>query len=243
MTRPESVLPLGVYIHFPYCPQKCPYCDFAVRVERVIPQARYTDAIVAELRRRAPEYRQGPERRVVSIYLGGGTPSLWEPDCVARVLHEVREALPVLERAEVTLEANPESAGRALLGAFRDAGVTRLSIGAQSFEPQQLVALGRWHSAAQAEGATAAAREAGFDNLSLDLIHGGAGQTAHRVRQSDPCISTTRRLPARWLRPMGPPERGWASSSRSPASTCGWSSRARRSSCCSPSAPSMPLAA
>ena len=174
-------LPLGVYIHFPYCPQKCPYCDFAVAVVREVPHQRYADAIVAELRRRAPDFAS-PARRVVTVYFGGGTPSLWEPACVARVLAEVRALFAMADGPEVTLEANPDAAEEPRLRAFRAAGVNRLSIGVQSFEPQQLVALGRWHSTAQAEAAFGAARAAGFANVSVDLIHGGQGQTARGAK-------------------------------------------------------------
>ena len=167
------MLPLGVYLHFPYCLQICPYCDFAVRKQRVIPQARFTDAIVAELRRRAPDFAEG--RRVVSIYLGGGTPSLWEPAELARALAEVRALFDVAPSAEVTLEANPEVADGARLRAFRDAGVNRISLGVQSFDAGQLRALGREHTPAQAEEALLDARAAGIAAVSVDLIHGGEG--------------------------------------------------------------------
>jgi oxygen-independent coproporphyrinogen-3 oxidase len=171
------LLPLGVYLHFPYCPQICPYCDFAVAKVRDIPQRRFTDAVIAELRRRAPDFARGPARRVVSIYLGGGTPSLWEPEEVARALAEIRALFAVAAAPEVTLEANPETTGEPRLRAYLQAGVNRLSLGVQSFEPQQLRALGREHSAEQAAAALADARTAGFANVSVDLIHGGEGQT------------------------------------------------------------------
>jgi oxygen-independent coproporphyrinogen-3 oxidase len=168
--------PFGVYVHFPYCPHICPYCDFAVRKQRDIPQQRFTDAVVAELRLRAAGFAQG--RRAVSVYLGGGTPSLWEPACVRRVLDEVRALFELSPAPEVTLEANPEAADEARLRAYRDAGVTRLSIGVQSFEPARLQRLGRVHTAEQAEAAFAHARAAGFAAVSVDLIHGSEGQTA-----------------------------------------------------------------
>ena len=95
---------IGVYIHFPYCLSKCPYCDFASRAEEVIPQDRYTRAVLRELRERAPAFAGG---RAVSIYFGGGTPSLWNPACVDEVLREVRARFDVTASAEVTLEANP----------------------------------------------------------------------------------------------------------------------------------------
>ncbi|GAC1545777.1 MAG: radical SAM family heme chaperone HemW [Myxococcales bacterium] len=172
------MIPFGVYIHFPYCLSKCPYCDFASRAEKVIPHERYADAVVRELRARAPAFVEGGvERRAVSIYFGGGTPSLWDPDCVARVIAEVRSLFPVEPHAEVTLEANPGTTDEARFSAFRAGGVNRLSIGVQSFSAQQLVALGRQHSGGDARRAYEVARAAGFDNLSLDLIHGAERQT------------------------------------------------------------------
>ena len=164
----------GVYIHFPYCLSKCPYCDFASRAEAVIPQRRYTDAVVRELRARAAQFCG---REAVSIYFGGGTPSLWEPEQLGRVLGEIRQLWPVAPGAEVTLEANPGTTDEARFVAFRELGVNRLSIGVQSFEPAQLVSLGRKHDAAEAVRAFRTARAAGFRNVSLDLIHGGQGHT------------------------------------------------------------------
>jgi len=165
---------IGVYIHFPYCLSKCPYCDFASRAEKVIPQERYTRAILRELRERAPEFAG---RRAVSIYFGGGTPSLWDPEGVDGVLREVRTRFEVAPSAEVTLEANPGTTDEVRFSAFRAAGVNRLSIGVQSFAAPQLVALGRQHSGGDAVRAYRTARAAGFENVSLDLIHGAEGQT------------------------------------------------------------------
>jgi putative oxygen-independent coproporphyrinogen III oxidase len=164
----------GVYIHFPYCLSKCPYCDFASRAEAVIPQERYTAAILRELgERRAKTF----EREVDSIYFGGGTPSLWDPPHVERVLQEVRALWRVRDLAEITLEANPGTTDEARFAAFRAAGVNRLSIGVQSFAAPQLVALGRKHSAGDAVRAFHTARAAGFTNVSLDLMHGAEAQT------------------------------------------------------------------
>ena len=165
---------IGVYIHFPYCLSKCPYCDFASRAEKIIPQERYTSAVLRELRARAPEFAG---RRAVSVYFGGGTPSLWDPACVDGVLREVRSLFDVSPGAEVTLEANPGTTDEARFAAFRAAGVNRLSIGVQSFAAPQLVALGRQHSGGDAVRAYQTARAAGFANVSLDLIHGAEGQS------------------------------------------------------------------
>jgi len=165
---------IGVYIHFPYCLSKCPYCDFASRAEKVIPQERYTSAVLRELRERAPEFAG---RRAVSIYFGGGTPSLWDPERVDQVLREVGALFDVAPSAEITLEANPGTTDESRFTAFRAAGVNRLSIGVQSFAAPQLVALGRQHSGGDAVRAYRTARAAGFENVSLDLIHGAEGQT------------------------------------------------------------------
>ncbi|HEX9574755.1 MAG TPA: radical SAM protein, partial [Myxococcales bacterium] len=167
---------IGVYIHFPYCLSKCPYCDFASRAEKVIPQERYTRAVLRELRERAPEFAG---RRAVSIYFGGGTPSLWDPEGVDAVLLEVRTRFDVAPSAEITLEANPGTTDEVRFAAFRAAGVNRLSIGVQSFAAPQLVALGRQHSGGDAVRAYRTARAAGFENVSLDLIHGAEGQSTH----------------------------------------------------------------
>ncbi|HWE23733.1 MAG TPA: radical SAM family heme chaperone HemW [Myxococcales bacterium] len=165
---------IGVYIHFPYCLSKCPYCDFASRAEQVIPQERYTRAVVRELECRAPHFAG---RTAISIYFGGGTPSLWEPECVDLVLLKIRELFDVAESPEVTLEANPGTTDEARFASFRSAGVNRLSIGVQSFAAPQLVSLGRRHSADEAVRAFRTARAVGFTNVSLDLIHGAEGQT------------------------------------------------------------------
>lgn len=164
----------GVYIHYPYCLSKCPYCDFASRAEAVIPQERYTASVLRELRARAAQF---PGREADSIYFGGGTPSLWDPPLLGRVLAEVRALWSVRRDAEVTLEANPGTTDEQRFSAFRELGVNRLSIGVQSFASEQLVALGRKHSGPDAERAFRTARAAGFRNVSLDLIHGAERQT------------------------------------------------------------------
>lgn len=165
----------GVYIHFPYCLSKCPYCDFASRAEAVIPQERYTEAVLRELQARAREFSG---REAVSVYFGGGTPSLWDPPLFSRVLREVRSLWPVRGDAEITLEANPGTTDEERFAAFREAGANRISIGVQSFAPRQLVALGRKHSPDDAVRAFQTARRAGFENVSLDLIHGAEAQTS-----------------------------------------------------------------
>lgn len=187
--RPQAGAPLGVYIHFPFCLHRCPYCDFTVRVARTIPHEDYRDAVLAELERRAVGLEG---RQLVSIYFGGGTPGLWRPDCVGAVIDAVRARWPLLadpedealarragdrDPVEVTVEINPARAPREHLEALRQVGVNRLSVGVQSFEEAYLRQLGRDHAPEQAVETLEAASQAGFSRLSFDLIHGGPGQT------------------------------------------------------------------
>ena len=166
----------GVYLHFPYCLRRCPYCDFAIRVQRLVPGERYAEAVLRELDLRMTDTPEWRGRTIDSVYLGGGTPSLWEPAQVARVLEGIDRQLPLAADAEVTLEANPEVADGARLAGYRLAGVNRLSIGVQSFRAETLATLGRTHRPEDGVRAVEAARQAGFDNLSVDLIVGVSGQ-------------------------------------------------------------------
>ncbi|MCL6649111.1 MAG: radical SAM family heme chaperone HemW [Chloroflexi bacterium] len=170
----------GLYLHFPFCQQKCFYCDFTVAVGRQRRQPDYLAALAAEIR----AWSAGVPFPVAleSIYLGGGTPSLLSPDELATLLQVVRECLPVAATAEVTLEANPGTVDRAKLAGYRAAGVTRLSLGVQSFNDEQLRVLGRLHTATDARQAVEDARAAGFSNLSLDLLAGIPGQTLRSWR-------------------------------------------------------------
>lgn len=169
----------GIYVHFPYCLSKCPYCDFASRAAMVVPHERYADGVLRELDLRAPEF---PARQATSIFFGGGTPSLWEAAQLRRVLEEITARYPLTADAEVTLEANPGAADEARFAAYREAGVNRLSIGAQSFQPAVLKQLGRQHAPGDVESAVRNARAAGFENVSIDLIYGAPGHDAARVR-------------------------------------------------------------
>jgi oxygen-independent coproporphyrinogen-3 oxidase len=161
MTRP-----FGVYVHFPYCAHRCPYCDFAVTTRPVPVDGRYARGVLAELALRAAPFQP---LECVSLYLGGGTPSRWAPEEVAEVVAEVRRTCRLRPDAEVTIEANPESCDRARLLAWRGAGVTRVSIGVQSFDPGVLAQLGRRHDGQSAAGAIATAA-AVIPNVSVDLI-------------------------------------------------------------------------
>lgn len=177
MSRPSR---FGVYVHFPYCLSKCPYCDFASVVAEKIPHERYARAVERELARRREEH--GP-REVDSIYFGGGTPSLWEPSFVGGVIREVEALFGLAPGCEITLEANPGAADAERFHALFEQGVNRLSIGMQSFDPKVLLGLGRGHGPEEAVRALETARGAGFRNLSLDLIFGGPHQTLRGARE------------------------------------------------------------
>jgi oxygen-independent coproporphyrinogen-3 oxidase len=173
-----EALPFGVYVHFPYCAFHCPYCDFAVSTEPAL-QGRYTDGVLAELRARAPGFAGLACR---TLYLGGGTPSLWDPAEVARVVSFSRDRLGLPPGAEVTLEANPESADPARLRAYREAGVSRFSIGVQSFDRGVLAKLGRRHGPDGAERAIRAAAEV-VENVAADLIYGARRSSVETARR------------------------------------------------------------
>jgi oxygen-independent coproporphyrinogen-3 oxidase len=176
--------PLGVYVHFPFCSLRCPYCDFAVDTRVEIPHDAYADAVIGELAsRRAWFDGAGP---LASIYFGGGTPGLWRPDALARVLDAVRAAFggPPAASLEITVEANPGEVDEPRLRALVAAGVNRLSLGAQAFEDGLLAALGRNHDAAAIPAAVRAARAAGVEALSLDLIFGVPGQSRDDWRRA-----------------------------------------------------------
>lgn len=172
----DAARPLGVYVHFPFCGVRCPYCDFAVDARADVPHDGYADAVVRELAARAPWFAPG---RLRSIYFGGGTPGLWRADALGRVIAAVATtfAAPDLSALEVTVEVNPGEVDQPHLQRLRAAGANRLSIGAQSFHDEELRHLGRNHDAAAIPRAFAAARAAGFDNLTVDLMFGVPGQT------------------------------------------------------------------
>ena len=171
----------GVYVHIPYCVSRCPYCDFNtyVGIEDTAPE--YVDALLREAEGWSARARG---REAGSIFIGGGTPSLLDPTLARRLLDGIRAAFGVAVDAEVTMEANPETVDVHRLSAFRDAGVNRVSFGAQSFAPHVLVTLGRAHDAERTKEAVAQARAAGFENLNLDLIYGTPGETPDDWRRS-----------------------------------------------------------
>lgn len=171
-------LPLSLYVHVPWCVQKCPYCDFnSHQVRDGIPEAEYVAALIADLESALPLVWG---RKVVSVFFGGGTPSLLSGEAIDALLTAIRTRLPLVHDAEITLEANPGTAEAGKFAAFRAAGVNRLSLGIQSFDPGHLKALGRIHDDAQArDGAAMAARH--FDNFNLDLMYGLPGQTIEQA--------------------------------------------------------------
>jgi len=174
---------VGVYVHIPFCERVCPYCDFAVVGVRALApdvEARYVDALLRELALRRAAFAG---RRLVSLYLGGGTPSLCRPPSIDRVVRAVRAAFPGAETVETTLEVNPSTLERERLPAFRDAGVNRVSLGIQSFDDGVLKRLGRAHRADEARRTLRACRSAGFEALSMDLLFAAPGQTRARLER------------------------------------------------------------
>jgi putative oxygen-independent coproporphyrinogen III oxidase len=169
-STPEARGDLGIYVHWPFCVRKCPYCDFNVHIRAGVDERPWRVALAAELAHFA---RLVPGRTVGSVYFGGGTPSLMAPDSVAAVLDAAARHFALAPDVEVSLEANPEDAER--LADFRAAGVTRLSLGVQSLRDPDLVALGRGHSAAQAREVVALAQHL-FAVTSFDLIYARPGQ-------------------------------------------------------------------
>ncbi len=167
--------PLSLYIHLPWCIRKCPYCDFNSHEMAVqdLPETRYLDALVADLEAALPLIWGRP---VHSIFIGGGTPSLFSPQAIDRLLGDIRARLKLAADCEITLEANPGTFEKNRFRGYRSAGVTRLSVGVQSFNDQHLKALGRVHDAAQARAAVEEAAQA-FDTFNLDIMYALPGQT------------------------------------------------------------------
>jgi oxygen-independent coproporphyrinogen-3 oxidase len=179
--RDASDPTVGLYIHIPFCERICPYCDFAVVAARTLAPAvedRYVAALRKEIEARSPDFTN---RTLATVYFGGGTPSLLQPESLARLLEAARTAFPAPqpsgEDIEITLETNPSTLERDRLPAFRGLGINRLSLGIQSFDDQTLKKLGRAHKASEARKTIEAARAAGFENLSLDLILACPGQS------------------------------------------------------------------
>ncbi|HXZ59860.1 MAG TPA: radical SAM family heme chaperone HemW [Steroidobacteraceae bacterium] len=166
--------PLSLYVHFPWCVRKCPYCDFnSYTLQGKLAAEPYLARLAGDLEGQAPEVAG---RTVVSVFLGGGTPSLFAPEAIARVLGAARRHLSLAADAEVTLEANPGAVERGAFREYRAAGVTRVSLGAQSFAPEALAALGRVHSPGETRRAAEELHAAGLSNFNLDLMYALPGQ-------------------------------------------------------------------
>ena len=169
-------LPLSLYVHSPWCAKKCPYCDFnSHAVKAPIPESEYVDALLRDLDFELAEARE--TRPLVSVFFGGGTPSLFSAEAIDRILRGVAARLAFAPEIEITLEANPGTAEAARFAGYRAAGVNRLSMGVQSLDDAQLKALGRIHGAQEARDAVAMARAAGFSNFNLDLMFALPRQT------------------------------------------------------------------
>jgi putative oxygen-independent coproporphyrinogen III oxidase len=167
--------PLSLYIHLPWCVQKCPYCDFnSHKAGDAAPKERYIKALLRDL---AGEADRAEGRLVETVFMGGGTPSLFAPSEIQELLKGVRALFTLGETAEVTMEANPGTVECGSPAGYRDAGVNRLSIGAQSFDDELLSKLGRIHSSADITRAVREAQDSRFDNINIDLMHGLPDQT------------------------------------------------------------------
>jgi oxygen-independent coproporphyrinogen III oxidase len=171
---------LGVYVHLPFCPYICPYCDFAKWPARASAARRYLDALYSELAREEPAPAE-------TFFLGGGTPNAYDAPAIAQLvrrLHEHYAAPAFVGARETTIECNPELVGEGDFATYRDAGVTRVSIGVQSFDPAEIATLGRKHTPQMVRDVVARGRAAGLESISLDLIFGVPGQTAASWRRT-----------------------------------------------------------
>jgi len=176
----DHLPPLTLYVHFPWCVRKCPYCDFnSHELKGGIPEAAYVDALLSDLEDELPRVWG---RKVMALFIGGGTPSLMSPETVDRLLAGVRARIALSPDAEITLEANPGTAEQQRFAEFRTAGINRLSIGVQSFNDDQLRRLGRIHGRREAIAAAEMAHRAGFDNFNLDLMFALPDQTLAQAR-------------------------------------------------------------
>lgn len=168
-------IPLSLYVHIPWCIRKCPYCDFnSHKTPDVLPEDAYVQALLDDLARELPAIWG---RRLESIFIGGGTPSVFSAESLDTLLSGIRAMLPIRPSMEITMEANPGTFEQEKFKGFREAGINRLSIGIQSFNETHLQQLGRVHNTTEALNAAQIARAAGFDNLNLDLMFGLPDQT------------------------------------------------------------------
>jgi len=173
----NTLPPLSLYIHIPWCIRKCPYCDFnSYTLQGILPEKKYIDALLLDLKK---DVHNIQNRSISSIFIGGGTPSLLSPDSVYTLLTGIQSQTPVDIHAEITLEANPSTVDNKRFVEFRQAGINRLSLGIQSFEDTALEKLGRIHRKKQAISALESIQYAGFDNFNLDLMFGLPAQSVN----------------------------------------------------------------
>jgi len=172
--------PLSLYIHLPWCIKKCPYCDFNSHAtnSEVFPEEAYVDALISDLESELPRIWGRP---IVSIFIGGGTPSLFSAEAINRLMAALRERLTFYHNTEITMEANPGTAEADRFKAYRESGINRLSIGVQSFDDEKLKSLGRIHNSAEALSAIAMAKDAGFNEINIDLMFGLPGQSVDQA--------------------------------------------------------------
>ncbi len=171
-----SALPLSLYVHIPWCVQKCPYCDFnSHALTAGVAEKKYIQALLADLQAQITQF--SIDRPISSIFIGGGTPSLFSPDALENLFIGIRQQLKLMSNIEITLEANPGTVDAGKFAEFYALGITRLSIGVQSFNDRHLQSLGRIHNATQAIQAFESATKAGFTNINLDLMYGLPTQT------------------------------------------------------------------
>jgi oxygen-independent coproporphyrinogen-3 oxidase len=164
--------PLALYVHLPWCVRKCPYCDFNSHVPKgALPEDAYVDALLADLDRDRESHLRGDSRAVQTVFLGGGTPSLFRPESLARLFDGLRSRIAFAPDAEITMEANPGTVEHGRFDGYRDAGINRVSLGAQSFGAAQLAALGRIHAADDTTRAVGELRAAGLHEFNLDLMY------------------------------------------------------------------------
>lgn len=186
------MIPLSLYVHIPWCIRKCPYCDFnSHKAPDALPEQAYIDALLADLRSELP-HTQG--RQLSTIFIGGGTPSLFSAAAIEQLLKGIADLMPWQDAIEVTMEANPGTFEQQRFTDYRTAGINRLSIGIQSYNPEHLKVLGRVHNADEALNAAHIAHQAGFDNFNLDLMFGlpeqTIGQALNDLQQAIDCEPT-----------------------------------------------------
>ncbi len=173
------MLPLSLYIHIPWCIRKCPYCDFnSHKTPDILPEDAYINALIADLK---TDLLTFPKKNIESIFIGGGTPSLFLASSFDKLLSEINKLLNFADNIEITLEANPGTVEQKRFSDYRSLGINRLSLGIQSFNANKLKALGRIHDDNEAHNAIKTARKVGFDNINIDLMHSLPNQTIHEA--------------------------------------------------------------